>query len=181
MESYNSIKQLCEQGVVEGYKPSAINATSLDIHLGNKILVERFTDSQQVVDYRAREKLQMKELTLDPEIGYVLRPGEFILAASVETFNFPNTVGALLRCKSSMGRIGLEHLDAGWVDPGFHGVLTLEYVNVTQFHSIRIRPGDAIGQLIFMSCEEVPMGQSYKTKGNYNGKTQAAQAGFRQL
>jgi deoxycytidine triphosphate deaminase len=69
-----------------------------------------------------------------------------------------------------MARIGLEHLHAGHCDPGWNGsVLTLELVNLTQFHSIRIRPGDAIGQMIFYKVEEVSKEQSYSTVGRYNG------------
>ena len=170
MESYNSIKSLCEQGVVEGYKPSAINATSLDIHLGNTILVERYTDGDQIVDYRAREKLSMETIKLDPERGYVLRPGEFILAQSEEIFHLPNNIDLEYYLKSSMARIGLEHLHAGHCDPGWNGsVLTLELKNLTQWHSIRIRPGDAIGQMIFYKVEEVSKEQSYSTVGRYNG------------
>ena len=89
-------------------------------------------------------------------------------------------MAALYRIKSSMGRVGLEHCDAGWVDPGFNGALTLEFFNVTQHHTILLRPGDKIGQLIFLRGNEVSAEQSYRTKGNYNGNKGVAQVGFKE-
>ena len=33
-----------------------------------------------------------------------------------------------------MGRLGyLVHITAGWIDPGFHGQITLEIVNLSEF------------------------------------------------
>ncbi len=169
MLSYNEIKQLCELGVVEGYKELAINSTSLDIHLGPTILVERGSESgSQVVDYRARERLNMVEVTI-PEGGYCLRPGEFILAHSEEIFHLPNNIDAEYYLKSSMARIGLENLHAGHCDPGWHGsTLTLELKNMTQFHTIRLRTGDPIGQMLFFQVTPVPDSKSYKSVGRYN-------------
>ncbi len=175
MESFLSIEELCEAGVVDGYKPEAINATSLDIHLGNTIYVERYVDAQQVIDYRKREQLSVTKIVMDPEIGYVLRPGEFILAHSVEIFHLPDNLDLEYYLKSSMARIGLEHLHSGHCDPGWHGSsLTLELKNLTQWHSIRLRPGDAIGQMIFYKVQSVPRERSYSVRGRYNKDGQTA-------
>ena len=178
--NHDQIADFCKAGGMKNFDESCINAASLDVRLGNKILVEKFLPGvDQVVDYRARQKLAMDEVELDPADGYVLRPGRFILAHTIELCNFPDDVSALFRIKSSMGRIGLEHLDAGWVDPGFHGSLTLEFKNMTQWHSIRIRPGDKIGQLVFFRGQSVSESQSYRTKGNYNGQDGVAQIQYR--
>ena len=56
-----------------------------------------------------------------------------------------------------MARIGLDHLNAGWCDAGWHGsVLTLELKNCCRSHEIVLTNGDFIGQIIFFSHEEVP-------------------------
>jgi deoxycytidine triphosphate deaminase len=68
-----------------------------------------------------------------------------------------------------MARIGLEHMNAGWCDAGWQGsVLTLEFKNMTRFHSIRIRPGDAIGQMVFFRHAPVSYEASYAARGRYN-------------
>lgn len=176
--NHNQIVSIMLAGEVKGYSHDCINAASLDIRLGDTILIERFNETSKIVDYRAREKLNMKEVKLSEE-GYVIRPGEFFLAHTLEKCDFADDTAALFRIKSSMGRIGLEHMDAGWVDPGFHGALTLEFKNMTQWHEIRIRPGDKIGQLVFFKGDAVREDQSYRTKGNYNGASGVKQVGYK--
>lgn len=69
-----------------------------------------------------------------------------------------------------MARIGLEHLNAGWIDAGFNAsVLTLELRNLTTHHPIRLEYLDSIGQVVFFRHKLVPMEGSYATRGRYNG------------
>lgn len=147
-----------------------INSSSIDIRLGRKVLMEMAPGAATVVDYRAREGLKMMPVILNPEEGHIIYPGQFLLAESEEVFRLPNHISAEYKLKSSMARIGLEHLTAGWADAGWrNSVLTLELKNMSQHHPIRIRPGDAIGQLTFFEHEEVPEDRSYATRGRYNG------------
>lgn len=168
----DEIARLLDQGVVKGGRADAINAASLDVHLGAKVLVELPTT--HTLDYRAREHLVTREVVL-PEGGYVLYPGEFILAHTEEVFHLPDWCSAEYKLKSSMARIGLEHMNAGWCDAGWHGSsLTLELKNLSQHHAIRLRPGDAIGQMIFFQHDAVPLERSYATRGRYNNDGQTA-------
>lgn len=168
--THRELSTLSLDGTLARGRPEAIGASSIDIHLGPRILVERAPSpgESRILDYRARTPVKMDVVDLD-EDGFVLQPGQFILAHSVEILAMPNDLSALLRTKSSMGRIGFEHMDAGWIDPGFAGALTLEYTNQLQYHAIRIRPGDPVGQLVFFSHDEVPEYASYRTRGRYNG------------
>ena len=177
--NHDQIADFCANGGMKNFDSDCINAASMDVRLGEKILIEKFHILGNVVDYRERQKLTMKEIDIDQVEGYVLTPGQFILAHTIELCNFPDDVAALFRIKSSMGRIGLEHMDAGWVDPGFHGSLTLEFKNMTQWHGIRIRPGDKIGQLVFLRGDSVSAEQSYRAKGNYNGHDGVAQVQYK--
>lgn len=169
--SHDDLMFLVETNVIEHAKEEAVNAASIDIHLGRRILIERGNHEDRppmVIDYRKRERPLMWEYDM-PDEGYVLKPGEFILAQSVEVFNLPDDLSAEYKLKSSMARIGLEHMNAGWCDAGWHGsVLTLEFKNMLNDHAIRIRPGDAIGQMIFFRHAVVPRGKSYAARGRYN-------------
>lgn len=176
--NHNEILELCQSGAMKDWDESCINAASLDVRLGETIMVERYCEGRPV-DYSKRERLNMAEMAI-PSGGYILRPGEFILAHTMEKCNFPDNLAALFRIKSSMGRIALEHMDAGWVDPGFNGALTLEFKNMTQWHEIRLRPGDRIGQLVFFVGNAVSEQQSYRAKGNYNGFATAAQVRYKE-
>ena len=171
--AHRELRGLLLDGVIQGGRMGAVGASSIDIHLGDEIMVEEIAPGH-LIDYRARTKPKMMPLKLDPG-GLVLGPGQFILAHSVERLNMPDNLSALLRTKSSMGRIGWEHMDAGWVDPGFFGSLTLEFKNNLESQSILIRPGDPCGQLVFFEHDAVPDEASYAVRGRYNGSTTVEQ------
>lgn len=159
--------KMIEAGVIDA-KPEHVNGASIDITLGSEIMVESNDMIGAMVDLKEKETLNMKTVVI-PEEGFFLFPGDFILATSVETFNLPNNIAAEYKLKSSLARSGLQHLLAGWCDPGWYGSkLTLELKNVSQYHSLLIKPGMKIGQMVFWECEPVPEENSYAVKGQYN-------------
>ena len=179
--NHADITRLCHAGAVSGWNPECINPASLDLRLGKTILVEaRRPYGAQPLDYRARSKMHTQTVVMDEEEGFVLAPGQFILAHTAEQLSMPDNLCALWRTKSSMGRMAFEHMDAGWVDCGFHGALTLEFCNASQYHPIRIRPGDRIGQLVFFRGRKVAAEHSYRAKGSYCGAAGVRQAGYKE-
>jgi dCTP deaminase len=158
--------------VIRGSKPEYVNATSIDIRLGEKILVERRQTEGEglpMVSLRDRTPLRMREVDISTE-PYLLQPGEFILAHSMEEFDLPLTISAEYKMKSSMGRIGLNHLTSCWCDAGWHdSKLTMELKNETRYHVQEIRAGDLIGQMVFFAHHPVPRARSYAARGRYNG------------
>lgn len=178
--SYFELQELVMRGVVAGADMEQVNSTSIDIRLGDHVMVEKayinmlpgMVDQQHVVGLRERDVLPMGKLYIG-DGGYTIPPGGFVLAQSLETFHLPNDISAEYKLKSSMARIGLEHLNAGWCDAGWSGsVLTLELKNMTQRHSILIRPGDFIGQMVFFKHQPVPYERSYAARGRYNNDTE---------
>lgn len=173
--SYNQLMLLIDDGVIVDAERKNLNASSLDIRLGKKLLIERPTPKAHElgklnrVVLKNRDKLNMIEWDLEREGPFILFPDEFILAHTIEMFNLPNNVSAEYKLKSSMARIGLEHLNAGWCDAGWHGsVLTMELKNMTRNHEIVLSYGDLIGQMVFFLHDEVPSHASYANKGRYN-------------
>ena len=165
--SHDELNDYVDVGYITNVKPEYINATSIDITIGDKILVEHTQGKSRIVSLANRDPLRMFEA--DITNGFLLAPGQFILAHSQQVFNLPNAVSAEYKLKSSMARIGLEHLNAGWCDAGWHGsVLTLELKNMTQNHIIEIRKGDRIGQVIFWKHDPVSNEASYSSRGRYN-------------
>lgn len=171
--AHRELRGLLLDGVIQGGRMDAVGASSIDIHLGASILIEEITPGH-VIDYRARTKPKMTAHRMGAD-GFILGPGQFILAHSVERLSMPDNLSAMLRTKSSMGRIGWEHMDAGFVDAGFHGALTLEFKNNLESQSILIRPGDPCGQLVFFEHEPVPDEASYAVRGRYNGSATVEQ------
>jgi dCTP deaminase len=173
--SYNELQLLIDDGVITKAKPAHVNSASIDIQLGKTILIERpdpelyRNGAYRRVSLKNREQLNMIPWDLEREGPYTMSPGEFILAHSVEVFHLPNNISAEYKLKSSMARIGLDHLNAGWCDAGWHGsVLTLELKNQTRSHEIVLESGDLIGQVIFFLHNEVPSGKDYSARGRYN-------------
>ncbi len=171
--SYNRLVELVEQGVIMNVNPSQINSASIDLTLGPTVMVERpqFDDDARIyypeVSLKKRTPLNMAKVAVDK--GISLWPGEFILAQSEQVFNLPPTISAEYKLKSSMARIGLEHLNAGWCDAGWNGsVLTLELKNMTRYHKILLNRGVGIGQVVFFEHDPVPADRSYAARGRYN-------------
>lgn len=169
--SHNRLCQLVEQGVITNVKLEQINSSSIDITLGENIMVEKKPHMNSCVSLRMRTSILMDEWSggYYGDGPFLLRPGQFILAHSQQKFNLPLNISAEYKLKSSMARIGLEHMNAGWCDAGWHGsALTLEFKNMSQYHTIELLPGDPIGQVVFFEHEPVPQEKSYAARGRYN-------------
>jgi len=141
------------------FSPELLNPASLDVLLGPNLMIE-------VQDRRQLLQVDISERTEDDP--YLLLPGEFCLAETVERFDLPEDISAQFVLKSSRARDGLNHLLAGWCDPGWHGSkLTLELKNECRYHPIELYPNLKIGQMVFHLMSEVPM-QTYAVTGHYN-------------
>jgi dCTP deaminase len=86
---------------------------------------------------------------------YVLHPGRFVLAATLEWMRFPTSLGGYVAGKSTWARRGLIIETAAGIHPGFNGCLTLELANVGEV-PIKIRPGMKICQIF---VHEIPKGE----------------------
>ena len=147
------------KAMVQGHDPSLINPASLDLRLGNLILLESVESHQMV-------PLDISRYT--PERPYELVPGQFVLASSQELFNMPEDIAGLFFLKSSRAREGYEHHHAGYADPGWHGsALTLELKNARQLQPLPLWPGLKIGQMVFFRMSQRPA-LSYAQVGHYN-------------
>ena len=179
--SYNELCELVERGVITNVEPTQINSTSIDLTLGENIMVESLhPDSQTGIGLHG-EYIRTGLITLRDRVppfysaknikdkSFTLKPGQFILAQTEQVFNLPEDISAEYKLKSSMARIGLEHLNAGWCDAGWNGsVLTLELKNMLNYHSIELHHGVSIGQVVFFRHTPVPYERSYAARGRYN-------------
>jgi len=152
------ITSLCESGMVTPFLPELINPASLDVRLGDMLLIES-AESPELVPYPLK-----RHTVEDP---YWLVPGQFVLGHTQEYVRVPNHLSAQFSLKSSRAREAIEHLLAGWIDPGFHGVITLELVNSRQLHRVPLWPGMRIGQLTFFEMSAVPL-RGYAETGRYH-------------
>ena len=145
---------------IEPLDEEMIQPSSIDVRLDQFFRV--FNNSRYT---HIDPKLPQEELTTLREVpwdeAFVLHPGEFVLASTLEKFTIPPHLAGRLEGKSSLGRLGLlTHSTAGFIDPGFTGHITLELSNVANL-PISLWPGMKVGQLALFrmtSPAEVPYG-----------------------
>lgn len=172
--SYNQLVELLDRGILTGAEYEHINAASIDLVLGENIMLEvnhgkDANGNYPEIDMLDKHAKHLYPLKMGPE-GIAVPPGAVVLAQTKEVFHLPNDISAEYKLKSTQARNFFGHLLAGWCDAGWNGsVLTLEFVNHLQYHSTRIKPGMKCGQIVFLSHEEVPADRSYAARGQYNG------------
>ena len=132
---------------VEPYDPECINPASIDLKLGDKFIDLSLNKTYDIL----------------PDFVLVIRPGDAILATTLEYIKVPTSCAGVLYLKSSLARQGLDHALAGFVDPGFEGQLTME---LHSHRPVTLLPHQRIVQLVLYECYE-PM---YPYNGRYQGQ-----------
>ena len=147
----------CDLGMVRPFNPHHVSASSIDLTLGDEILVES-------LDMNSNGWVRMS--IKDP---YEIRPGQFILATTAETIKLPDDIAGQIILRSSAARAGWEHSLAGWIDSGWKGQITLELKNNLQLRSLEIQQGMRLVQLVCFKLTH-PATASYALTGNYSGQ-----------
>ena len=145
---------------IEPLEPRQIQPASVDVRLGNTFSVVE--DSSTGIITLDRE-IRYKTIRTD---RYLLLPGQFVLATTMEYISLPNDLTAFVEGRSSLGRMGLFIQNAGWVDPGFRGEITLELYNANRC-AIELTAGRRVGQLVFARMD-APALRPYD--GKYQGQ-----------
>lgn len=147
-----------------------IQPGSYDIYIGNQFMIPepncsvptypgskacRFgIDISQPIEYK----------TIENDDYIIIPPKGFVLGVTKEIINLPPDISAFVEGRSSVGRAGLFIQNAGWIDAGFRGTITLELFNATDY-TMKLIPNIRIGQIVFCKndCE---------CENPYNGKYQ---------
>ncbi len=160
--SDKTIRALLASGGLAIYplEPGQIQPGSVDIRIGDTFSAPAAREPAPVDMARPLEysTVQAQE--------YVIEPGGFVLATTMEYFRLPHNMTAFVEGRSSIGRLGLFIQNAGWVDPGFEGEITLELFNASRL-PILLRAGRRVGQLVFAQLDrdaEAPY------RGKYQGQ-----------
>ena len=137
-----------------------IQPASVDIRLGNTFsIVEDSPAGIITMDSEIKYK------TIESDT-YILLPNQFVLATTMEYFELPDDLTAFVEGRSSLGRMGLFIQNAGWVDPGFKGEITLELYNANRC-AIELKAGRRVGQLVFAKMDAAAMNPY---SGKYQGQ-----------
>jgi len=157
------IKKQIQKGniVIEDFDEKRLNPNSYNLRLSNKMKI--YEMDKGYLDMK--EKSKVKEIII-PEDGYLLVPGKFYLASSIE-YTETHKHAPMIEGRSSIGRLGMQvHGAAGFGDVGFKGKWTL---HVTVKNPIKVYPGVEIAQIYY-----------FEVKGdltNYNSEKYQGQDG----
>lgn len=143
---------------IEPLTEEQIQPASVDVRLGRTFSIVDDTPSGVIT---LENEITYKTITTDT---FLIMPGQFVLATTMEYFELPNNLTAFVEGRSSLGRMGLFIQNAGWVDPGFKGEITLELYNANKC-AIELKAGRRVGQLVFAEMDRDALNP-------YNGKYQ---------
>ena len=105
---------------------------TIDFHLGN--IFKIFDHSKYpFIDPRSKNLSEeiMKEIRISDDKPFIMRPGEFVLATTVEHLEIADDLVGRLEGRSSLGRLGIiVHSTAARFDPGWVGKPVMELGNI---------------------------------------------------
>ncbi|MEP7355014.1 MAG: dCTP deaminase [Acidobacteriota bacterium] len=153
--------------------PEQMGSCSVDFRLGNEFSV--FEHSRHaLIDLKAGTAVQdlMRTIEVPEGESFILQPGEFALAITLETLELDDDVLGRLEGRSSLGRIGIiVHGTAGLFDPGWRGRATLELSNLGRM-PVALYPGMRICSFTFEQLTTPVSVPYYKKASNkYAGQT----------
>jgi dCTP deaminase len=152
-----------------------LQPASLDLRLGYDFQTFNYT-RQALID--PADPSSFGQLTTLTQLGdgerFLVHPGEFVLATTLERVEIPIDLLARLEGRSSIGRLGIViHSTAGYVDPGFKGKITLEISNLGRI-AVALYPGMRICQIAFEEMSSpVSSGYGEKRGAKYQGQDAA--------
>jgi len=139
-----------------------IQPSSVDLRIGNEFKGFRIV-RKPVIDPMDPGDLEsyMESFYIEEGKPFIIHPREFALATTYETVKLPSDLVARVEGRSSMGRLGITmHVTAGYIDPGFHGKITLEISNIGKM-PVALYTGQRVCQIVFetmTSPSEKPYG-----------------------
>lgn len=164
--SDTAIRGAIARGLVKisPFAEHAIGTNSVDLHLAPELLVY----DDPAIFLRTDRECRTRSLSIDPETGFVLLPGELYLGATVETTSCGPYL-PFIDGTSGAGRLGMSvHVTAGIGDVGFAGRWTLE---ITVVRPLLVFGGEPVAQLLLATVEgevDVPYGR--KPAASYAGQ-----------
>ncbi|MBA95416.1 MAG: dCTP deaminase [Rickettsiales bacterium] len=149
--------------IIDPIADNAIQPASIDCRLGSHFLVidENLNDNG-VLSFD--KEIKYKDIHAD---SIILPPKSFILATTKEHIRIPNGFSAFVEGRSSIGRMGLFIQNAGWVDSGFEGNITLELYNANSL-PIKLDAERRICQLVICQMDQP---SEFPYNGKYQGQT----------
>lgn len=161
------IKKMAEKGMIEPFFSEKIKK---GISFGLSSYGYDFTLSDEFMIFKGKiaSPKKIKESDFEYFKGKVCKipPNSFVLGRSIEYFRIPRDVIGICFGKSTYARSGII-INVTPLEPEWEGYITIQIANLTPVEA-EIYAEEGIGQVIFLSSDEV-CEKSYKdNSGKYN-------------
>jgi len=143
-----------------------LGSVSVDFRLGHTFMV--FEHSRHsYIDPRDPKSIgdAMRTIYVDEGERFIMQPGDFALASTIESLELPNDLLGRLEGRSSIARLGITvHSTAAVFEPGWIGTATMELSNLGRM-PVALYPGMRICAFSFETVSS-PVQTPYREKRN---------------
>ncbi len=150
-----------------------LGSVSVDFRLGQTFMV--FEHSRfSYIDPRHPQSIgdAMRTIVVKEDDPFIMQPGDFALASTMESLELPDDLLGRLEGRSSIARLGITvHSTAAVFEPGWVGTATMELSNLGRM-AVALYPGMRICAFSFETLSS-PVTTPYRLKKNnkYAGQT----------
>ena len=145
-----------------------LGSCSIDLRLGNVFRVFEYVKKPYIDPSKKDYSNEITaEVILKDGDQFIMQPGEFVLAVTLEKVTIPDDMMGRLEGRSSLGRLGIVvHSTASTFDPGWDGKCVLELGNLGRM-AVALTVGMRVCAMGFeqlSSPAEVPYGKKVSAK-----------------
>ncbi len=143
-----------------------LGSVSVDFRLGGTFMV--FEHSRHsFIDPRQPQSIgdAMRTIEVSDDERFIMQPGDFALASTIESLELPDDLLGRLEGRSSIARLGITvHSTAAVFEPGWVGTATMELSNLGRM-PVALYPGMRICSFSFEQVSS-PVETPYRLKRN---------------
>lgn len=145
-----------------------LGSCSIDLRLGSTFRVFEYSKKAYIDPAKKDYSNEITQEIIVPEGGqFIMQPGDFVLAVTLEKVTLPDNLMGRLEGRSSLGRLGIVvHSTASIFDPGWDGNCVLELGNLGRM-AVALTVGMRICAMTFeelSSSAEIPYSKKKHAK-----------------
>ena len=127
-----------------------LGSCSIDLRLGNEFRVFEYSKHSLIDPSKKDFSSEItREIKISSRDKFIIQPGDFVLAVTLEVVKISPDLMGRLEGKSSLGRLGIVvHSTASVFDPGWDGKPVLELGNLGRV-AVALSPGMRICAMTF--------------------------------
>lgn len=143
---------------------SQLGSCSIDLRLGSLFRIFDHSKYPYIDPYKKDYAADItREVKLKDTDQFIMQPGDFVLAVTLERIQIPDNLMGRLEGRSSLGRMGIVvHSTASIFDPGWNGKCVLELGNMGRM-AVALTPGMRICAMTFEELSS-PTEKPYNTR-----------------